>query len=291
MATSTLYDWIVLGSALAGLYFIFCRMNQNHLKKWVGKKREKDSELDRMRLEVFFLPLFILLFVPFLFVLVIASIQSSCNNLPNKITGGWPVREGVITDWGRGYRGSKGSALIQMEDGSEWFHILNGNIMEGEMVGVTVRFACNDYESKACVLEYWEEGTWVRERYLPNFGREVNGVPKILSMNFLGGLLSCGFILKKLLRPEENSFFFFLFLRNGLGTILILATLVSEFLFSWSLLLYQATWEGEAQTVARQLAALVLICLNVLFCILASRKTQIFRFWWNTAREFVKALD
>lgn len=291
MASSTLYDWVMFGSALAGLYFIFCKMNQNHLRKWVGKGPEKESELNRMRMEVFFLPLFILLFVPFLFVLVIAAIQGSCTNLPTKITGGWPIREGVITDWGHGYRGSKGSALIQMEDGAEWFHILNGNIMEGEMVGVTVRFACNDYESKACVLEYMESGSWVRERYLPNFGREVDGVPKTIAVNLLGGALSCGFILKKILRPEKNSFLKNRFIRNGLGLCLILSTIVNGVLVCRNVLSFQATWWGEEQMVSSQFSMMVLICLNVLFCILASQKTTLFRYWWDISKEFMKRLE
>lgn len=291
MASSTLYDWCVLGEALAGLYFIFCKLNEKHVRKWVGKGMENKSEQDIKRMEVFLFPFFTVLAVSFFLVLVISGIQSLCTNLPGKITGGWPIREGVITEWGKGYKGSKGSALIQMEESTEWFHILNNSIQEGEMVGVTVRFACNDYESKACVLEYMESGSWIREMKLPNFGREVKVVSKTITMNLLGGVLSCALILKKLLRPEQNSFLKKRFVRNGLGVCLIFFTVIHAVLVCRNVQIFQATWQGQEQMVYSQLSMLILICLNVLFCVLSSKRSTVCRYWWNTSKEFMKTLD
>ena len=291
MASSTLSDWCVLGVALAGLYFIFCKLNEKHVRKWAGKGMENKPEQDIKRMEVFLFPLFTVFAVSFLLALVIGGIQSLCTNLPGKITGGWPIREGVITEWNRGYKGSKGSALIQMEESAEWFHIVNNSIQEGEMMGVTIRFACNDYESKACVLEYMESGAWIREMRLPNFGREAKVVYKTITMNLLGGVLSCAFILKKLLLPEQNSFLKNRFVRNGLGVCLIFATLLRAVLVCRNVRIFQATWQGQEQMVLSQFSMLILICLDVLFCILSSQKSTVYRYWWNTSKEFMKTLD
>lgn len=57
-----------------------------------------------------------------------------CDDLPNKITGRWPVCEGTIVGWYDGYRG-KGAAMIQVGDETKGYDIRNLNILEGEMVG------------------------------------------------------------------------------------------------------------------------------------------------------------
>ena len=152
--------------------------------------------------------------------------------------------------------------------------ILNGRIQKGELVGVTVRMACNG--NRACILEYHTPEGWVREMYLPNYGREPYVVAQTLTMNLLAGVLSCGLILKKLLSPEPGAFLRNRRLRNLLGV---------------GLMACQATWLGEEKMVRSQIAVVVLVCANVGFCALASRKSSGYAYWWTTAKTFCKALE
>lgn len=289
MAMSTVYVWIVLGCSLGICYFMACKLTQERLKKWFRKGMEKASEFEFQRLLVFVFPLMFAMVISLSVTLIIVGIQTLCSDLPNKITGNWPVCEGTILEWHRGYRGQKGAAMIQVGDKIKGYNIRNGNIQEGEMIGVTVRMAYNG--DTACILEYKESGSWVREMYLPNFGREVHAVPKTIAMNLLAGIFSCGFILKKMLYPERVCAGKSKLFRNGLGGCLIALTLIHEMLLCHTILKFQQRWQGEQQMVDSQFFMLILICTNVLFCILVTPKATGYGYWWRTAKEFFKALD
>lgn len=289
MALSTIYTWLVLGFGLGLLYFLACGVTEDRVRKWARKGLEQEDELQVMRLQTCTFPLFTAfgLFVAAL--LIMGSAQALYEELPEKITGSWPICEGTILDWNRGYKGSKGAAMIEVDGEIKGYDILNGRIQEGELVGVTVRMACNG--NRACILEYREDGSWVREMYLPNYGREKYVVAQTLVMNLLAGGLSCGLILKKLLRPEPDSFLKNVWFRNVLGACLIVCTLAAEIFLCRTVPAFQATWLGEAEMVRSQLAMVVLVCADVGFCILASRKASGYAYWWATAKAFCKALE
>lgn len=289
MALSTIYTWLVLGAGLGILYFLACGVTKERVRKWARKGLEQADELQVMRLQTCAFPLFpgLGLFVAVL--LILGSAQALCGELPGKITGSWPICEGTIQGWYRGYRGSKGSAMIEVEGETKGYDILNGRIQEGEMVGVTVRMACNG--DRACILEYLTPEGWVREMYLPNYGREPYVVAQTLAMNLLAGLFCCGLILKKLLRPEPGSFMQNGWLRNILGGGLIVCTLAAGVVLCRRVPAFQATWLGEEEMVRSQMAMVVLVCADVGFCALASRKTDGYAYWWTTAKAFCKALE
>ena len=289
MAMSTIYVWILLGCDLGICYFMACKLSQQRLQKWFRKGMEQEPELEVQRIFVFFFPLALVFMVFLMAGILIANAQILCEDLPNKITGNWSVCEGTILEWHRGYRGQKGAAMIQVGDVIKGYDIRNLTIQEGEMVGVTVRMAYN--RDTACILEYKESGTWVREMYLSNFGREVNAVSKTIVMNILAGIASCGFILKKILRPERPSAGKAKIFRNGFGICLIILTLINEILLCRAVLEFQQTWQGEQQMVSIQFFMILLIYANILFCILVTPKATGYRYWWTSAKAFFKTLD
>lgn len=289
MALSTIYTWLVLGAGLGILYFLACGVTEERVRKWARKGLEQADEMEVMRLQTCAFPLFPALSLFVAVLLIMGSAQALYEELPGKITGSWPICEGTIQGWYRGYRGAKGSAMIEVEGETKSYDILNGRIQEGEMVGVTVRMACNG--DRACILEYHTPEGWVREMYLPNYGREPYVVAQTLAMNLLAGVLSCGLILKKLLRPEPGSFLRDGLFRNLLGGGLMACTLAAEVFLCRTVPAFQATWLGEEEMVRSQIAVVVLVCANVGFCILASRKASGYTYWWTTAKAFCKALD
>ena len=289
MALSTIYVWVLMGCDLWICYFMACKLSQQRLKKWFRKGMEQEPELEVQRIFVFSFPLALAIMVFLMTGMLIANAQILCEDLPNKITGNWSVCEGTILEWQRGYRGQKGAAMIQVGDVIKGYDIRNLTIQEGEMIGITVRMACN--RGTACILEYKESGVWVREMYLPNFGREVNAVPKTIVMNLLAGIASCGFILKKLLRPERPSVGKAKIFRAGSGVCLMVLTLIHEILLCHAVLEFQQTGQGEQQLVNCQLFMILLIYANILFCILVTPKANGYRYWWTTAKAFFKTLD
>lgn len=289
METSTLYTWVLLGLGLVLFYFLACKLTKERVRKWAAKGMEKESELQIKRLQTFTLPLFVAIAIAWGTLIVFGAIDTLCGELPNKITGRWPVYEGTIVGWSDGYRGQKGAAMIQVGAKTKGYNIRNRTIQKGEMVGVTVRMACNG--DNACILEYQGSGGWVREMYLPNYGREVHAVPKAIAMNLLGGVLSAGFVLKKMLRDDKASVFKSSALRNAVGGSLMALTLAGEALLCFNVLEFEKSWLEEAKMVQSQLFVLVLICANVLFCILATPKADGYRYWWTTAKEFFRELD
>lgn len=289
MALSTIYTWLVLGAGLGILYFLACGVTEERVRKWARKGLEQADEMEVMRLQTCAFPLFPALSLFVAVLLILGSAQALYEELPGKITGSWPICEGTIQGWHRGYRSSKGYAMIEVEGETKGYDILNGRIQKGELVGVTVRMACNG--NRACILEYHTPEGWVREMYLPNYGREPYVVAQTLAMNLLAGALSCGLILKKLLRPEPGAFLRNRRLRNLLGVGLMACTLAAE-IFLWRTVpAFQATWLGEEKMVRSQIAVVVLVCANVGFCALASRKSSGYAYWWTTAKAFCKALE
>ena len=193
MALSTIYTWLVLGAGLGILYFLACGVTEERVRKWARKGLEQADEMEVMRLQTCAFPLFPALSLFVAVLLILGSAQALYEELPGKITGSWPICEGTIQGWHRGYRSSKGYAMIEVEGETKGYDILNGRIQKGELVGVTVRMACNG--NRACILEYHTPEGWVREMYLPNYGREPYVVAQTLAMNLLAGVFSCGLIL------------------------------------------------------------------------------------------------
>ena len=262
MAMSTIYVWFLLGCGLATFYFLACKLTEERVKKWARKGLENETELQVKRLQTFTFPLFVFFTIILDVIIIFAGIATICDDLSNKITGRWPVCEGTIVGWYDGYRGKKGSAMIQVGDKTKGYDIRNGNIQEGELVGVTVRMAYNG--DIACILEYKQSGMWVREMYLPNYGREVNAVSKTIAMNILAGALTCGLILKKMVGAEKATVLKSKIPRNALGGFLIVLTFISEGILCLTVLNFEKTWQGETQMIHSQLFLLVLICINVL---------------------------
>lgn len=288
MAMSTIYVWITTCCDLFFSYFLACKLTKERVRKYARKGMEKESEFEIKRFQTFLFPLLVSLAVFVNLMCLYGGIYLICDDLPNKITGRWPVCEGTIVGWYDGYRG-KGAAMIQVGDETKGYDIRNLNILEGEMVGVTVRMAYN--RGVACILEHQENGNWVRERNLPYYGREAHAVQKTIAMNLLAGALTGGFVLKKLLWPEKTAFFKSKALRNVLGGSLLALTVAGEVLVCCTVQRFGQTWQGEEQMVYSQLFLLVLLYANMLFCILVTPKSTGYRYWWITAKEFFKELE
>ena len=156
------------------------------------------------------------------------------------------------------------------------------------MIGVNVRVAYNG--SKALVLEYEESGSWKKVMDVPNAGREKNVVPKTIGMNLLAGIVTCGFILRKIHRPCSNSYFRSKLLHNSVGFFLILLSCISEIVLCKAVMGFPQNGVDEAFLMHSQLSMLILICINVLFCIFASQKSNVFHYWLKTAKEFYRFL-
>lgn len=288
MQTSAIYLWVLLGGALATFYFLACNLTEERVRKWFRKGAEQEDELQIKRIQTFMFPVFVSFAAILAGVLVFVTIDAMCGELPNRITGRWPICEGTIVGWSDGYRGSS-SAMIQVGETTKGYRIRNWDIRRGEMVGVTVRMACNGDD--ACILEYKESGSWVRKMYLPNFGREANAVPKTIALNLLAGIFTCGCILKKILRPKGDAVLRHKALCSVAGGFLVACTLAGEVLLWLTVVKFENTWLGETQMVHSQLFVLVLLCVNVLFCILVTPKSDGYRYWWRTGKEFFKELE
>ena len=283
MALSTVYLWILFGCGLGVIYYMMTKLTIDQIKRLTRKGTEIKSEIDGMRMEVtgFFLLCFLVF--PMAIILVIGSVQSLYQDLPNRITGDWPIYEGTIVGWHIGYRGSE-SAMIQIGDETKGYDLRNANIHNGDMVGVTVRMACNG--STAYILEYEEDGSWVELAGIPHSGKEKNVVTKTIVMNLLAGVFTCGFILRKIFCPSPNSFFKNKHLQNAAGLLLIGFSFANELVLCRAVIAFPENGIKETYLMNSQLLMLAIICANVLFCIMASQKTQVYHYWLKTAKEF-----
>lgn len=290
LGDSTVWDWMYWGGCLLAVYLMACKITEKHLKKWAERENRKNQNCTELERHLNMVGTY-----PILWVIVIfysiggwGAMQSIYGDLPNKITGNWPVYEGTIVEWVDGARWTQDYTHIQNGEDMKSFRLQNRNIRYGDMIGVNVRVAYNG--SKALVLEYEESGSWKKVMDVPNAGREKNVVPKTIGMNLLAGIVTCGFILRKIHRPCSNSYFRSKLLHNSVGFFLILLSCINEIVLCKAVMGFPQNGVDEAFLMHSQLSMLILICINVLFCIFASQKSNVFHYWLKTAKEFYRFL-
>lgn len=84
--------------------------------------------------------------------------------------------------------------------------------------------------------------------------------------------------MKKILRPKSAAVLQHKALCSVAGGFLVACTLAGEVLLWLTVVKFENTWLGETQMVYSQLLVLVLLCVNVLFCILATPKSDGYRY-------------
>ena len=287
MGNSTVWSWLVFAGGLLAVYFMMCRLTEEHLKKWAEKENKKAhncTEHERLLNNTILYPM-LWAFILLLSIVWLGAVRALYQELPKKIMGNWPIYQGTIVGYSEGYKSSLGYTEIQNGTETRSFRIKNAYGQQGHMIGMTVRVTYN--EPDAYILEYEESGSWIKLYELPNSGIENYVVAKTIGMNLLAVIVTCGLIIAKIQKPGQNSFFKNRHLHNVIGVLLLVLSICNGFVLCSAVIEFPKNGISENFLMNSQLSMLILLCLNVVFCIMASLKTHVFRYWIKTAKEFI----
>ncbi|MDM8202738.1 hypothetical protein, partial [Allofournierella massiliensis] len=264
MGSSTVVNWLYFACGLVVAYLMACKLSEKQLKKWAERATRKApnrTEFQRQLNVVGTYPLLWML-VLLLSLAWLGAIESLYEELPNKITGNWPTYQGTVVSYTSGYKGGRGYTDIQSDKDVKSFRIENvANGQEKKLIGQMIRVVHNG--SKAYILEYEDAGSWVEVWNLSNCGKEDNVIAKTIGMNLLAGIVTCGFILRKIHRPCSNSYFRSKLLHNSVGFFLVLLSCINEIVLCKAVMGFPQNGVDEAFLMRSQLSMLILICINV----------------------------